>query len=454
MASIERMDQDGRDCWRLRLYVKRKRETVGLGTFDESQAKEAKVHIEHLADVRSRERPPQKTTSRWLSTLPAEIYDRLAILRLVEPRAIAEQPRTVLAFMRSYIAGRTDWKKPENYTQAVDKLQTFIKRDVPLEGLRRGDTDRWHRWMIYDLKMSPNTAGQNVKRCRQMMRAAIDDGLLEANPFDGVKIDLKSDKTKNRFVDEGAAKAMLEACPDQEWRTIFSLCRFGGLRCPSEVLTLRWSDIDFSKERCKITSSKTARYGKGERIVPLWPEMKAELDALWSIMEPGVKVPLTDFVIQRYRGSEQNLRTQLNRIADNAKLVKWPKPFMALRASRRTELERSGKFANHVLNEWFGHTGKVAEEHYLQVTEADFAQASNPVGPFVGPSVGNQRPPREITETKKPNKNRALMALDSLLMLSDNNKSTPERIRTSNPRFRRPMRYPIAPRMHFIFVVL
>ena len=69
------------------------------------------------------------------------------------------------------------------------------------------------------------------------------------------------------------------------------------------------------------------------------------------------------YVVQRYRDNKQNLRTQLNRIAENASIEQWPKPFMALRASRRTKLERSGKHPNHVLNAWFGHTAKVAEEH-------------------------------------------------------------------------------------------
>jgi len=59
-----------------------------------------------------------------------------------------------------------------------------------------------------------------------------------------------------------------------------------------------------------------------------------------------------------------DLAKALQRIADNAGFEKWPKPFMALRASRRTELERSGQFANPVLNDWFGHSGAIAETHY------------------------------------------------------------------------------------------
>jgi integrase len=420
MASLERMDFDGRDGWRLRFYVNKRRVTLGLGAFVQSEAEESLAHVEHLLEMNRRDRPPQKSTSRWLSSIPKELYDRLANFRLVEPREVVEQPRTILAFMRAYIASRKDWKKPQNYQQAVKKLETFLGRDLPLGGLRRGDAERWHRWMVHDEEMSPNTAGQNIKRCRQMMRAAIDDGLIETNPFTGVKIDLKSDRTKNRFIGADVASSILEACPNLEWRTIFALCRFGGLRCPSEVLALRWSDIAWDRGRFKVQSCKTARYGKDERIVPLFPELLSELNALFAMVEPGVSVPADAYVVQRYRDNEQNLRTELNRIADNASVERWPKPFMALRASRRTELERSGKHPNHVLNAWFGHTAKVAEEHYLQVTEADFENACGPttdsVGPLVGPSEGNQLPPNPIEETQKPNKKRALMALSGLLM--------------------------------------
>lgn len=68
---------------------------------------------------------------------------------------------------------------------------------------------------------------------------------------------------------------------------------------------------------------------------------------------------------------------------------RFPKPFIAMRASRRTELEQSGRFANHVLNDWIGHSGAIAETHYLQTTEEDYAQATvAPLGDLVGQCVG------------------------------------------------------------------
>ena len=417
MASLQQITEGGRDSWRVRFYLNKRRCAVGLGTFDEVAALGAKEHIEHLVEQFERDRLPSVKTTRWLDKLPAGIHDRLSKLGLVEARRRCELPRTVLAFMRAYIESRTDWKKSCNHKQSVDHLERYLGRDIPLVALTQGDADRFHRWMMSDdggsPKLSPNTAGQHIKRCRQMMRAAAKDRLVEDNPFEGIKIDLRSDKTKNVFVDSAAAMAILDACPDQEWRTLFALARFGGLRCPSEVLGVRWSDIQWDRGRFKVRSPKTEKAGKSERIVPLFPELRSELNALFDLVAPGVSSPADGFVIARYRDTETNLRTTLGKIIDRAGLTRWPKPFMALRASRRTELERSGGFANHVLNDWFGHTGAIAETHYLQTTEDDFSAA---VVPSVVPSLGAPEPSRAIKTQKNPGKTGVLMAAGGVQM--------------------------------------
>ena len=96
-------------------------------------------------------------------------------------------------------------------------------------------------------------------------------------------------------------------------------------------------------------------------------------------------------------------------LTNRAGAVRWPKPFIALRASRRTELERSGKHPNQVLIESFGHTGAVAEAFYLQTTEADIEAATSPgtAGASVRISQGQQEFPN--APPKKP-KDGALMA--------------------------------------------
>ena len=51
---------------------------------------------------------------------------------------------------------------------------------------------------------------------------------------------VKENRSRDYFVTRDEAKAVLNACPDAEWKLIFALSRYGGLRCPSEHLELRW----------------------------------------------------------------------------------------------------------------------------------------------------------------------------------------------------------------------
>ncbi len=325
----------------------------------------------------------------------------------------------MLAFMRAYILSRTDWKKPANYRQSVDHLEKFLKRDAPLKSLTKGDVERWQRWMIMDKngpELSANTVGQHVKRCRQMMRQAVDDGLIALNPFQGVKIDLRSDPKKQYFIDEVETEAILDACPNQEWRVLVSMCRFGGLRCPSETLSLRWTDILWDRGRFRVMAPKTERYGKGERFPPLFPKLREELESQFGLVAPGVKCAADAHVIQRYRQADSKLRTTFDKILERAGVKRFAKPFNNLRASARTEKERSGRYPNHVLNDWFGHSGVVAETYYLQTTEDDYAEAlKEPAVPSdrdVGTSAKEQDASQDISANEKPRNSGALIRVE------------------------------------------
>jgi hypothetical protein len=46
------------------------------------------------------------------------------------------------------------------------------------------------------------------------------------------------------FIDRPTIDRVLQACPQAEWRLIMALCRYGGVRCPSELLPLQWSEVN------------------------------------------------------------------------------------------------------------------------------------------------------------------------------------------------------------------
>ena len=206
---------------------------------------------------------------------------------------------------------------------------------------------------------------------RQFFRAAVDDKLIDDNPFAKAgSATVKGNRSQDYFVSRSEADAVLDACPDLQWRLLFALCRYGGLRCPSEYLRLRWDDIDWECGRMILHSPKTEHHNGGEcRIVPIFPELRPLLEAAFDEARDG-----TQYVIHRYRNKNSNLRTQLLKIIKRAGLKPWPKLFHNLRASRQTELAEH--FPSHVVCEWIGNSKAIAHEHYLQVTEAHYESAA------------------------------------------------------------------------------
>lgn len=163
-----------------------------------------------------------------------------------------------------------------------------------------------------------------------------------------------------------------------DWRLIISLARFGGLRCPSEVLSLRWQDIDWKAGRITVRSPKTEHHeGKGSRVIPLFPELRGLLEEAKAAARPNA-----EHVVNGYREKaitdrgwrSCNLRTQFERLIKRAGLEPWPRLFHNLRASRETEL--AATYPIQVVTAWLGNTPRIALKHYLQVTDADFARAA------------------------------------------------------------------------------
>jgi integrase len=141
-------------------------------------------------------------------------------------------------------------------------------------------------------------------RAKQFFRAALRKRLIAQDPFADMKgVSVRPNKSRERFVSRDVAARVLDACPDVQWRLIFALARYGGLRCPSEILSLTWGDVHWDTERMTIRSSKNASHDSGVRVMPIVPELRPHLDAVWQAAEPG-----TQHVITRYRQANANLR--------------------------------------------------------------------------------------------------------------------------------------------------
>jgi integrase len=118
---------------------------------------------------------------------------------------------------------------------------------------------------------------------------------------------VRANRQRDCFVTREQACKVLDACPDAQWRLLFALSRFGGLRCPSEHLALRWEDIDLAASLMTVRSSKTEHHADGGiRAVPIFPELRPYLEDVWDLARPG-----DVYLITRYWDAGTNLRTQM-----------------------------------------------------------------------------------------------------------------------------------------------
>jgi integrase len=163
---------------------------------------------------------------------------------------------------------------------------------------------------------------------------------------------------------------ILTACRTQEQRAILVLARIGGLRIPSEISTLTWSDVLWDIGKIWVTSPKTEHHtGKAGRFIPLWEPIRRELEALFFADEPDGK----DDRVFRNRNSSSNLRTRFCKIQIRAGIVPMDKFFTNCRASRSTEVFES--YGAHLESQWIGHSQAVAMRHYYQVRDVDYQAA-------------------------------------------------------------------------------
>ena len=117
--------------------------------------------------------------------------------------------------------------------------------------------------------------------------------------------------------------------------------------------------------------------------MPLFPELKTELEVLFSMTENNEK----EFVINRYRDKTQNLRTTFDKIMKRAGLQEIPRPFDNMRASRSKEIY--DRFGVTKESEWIGHSARVRKDHYGLVTDDDYTLAAQwEIPPAIPPLNG------------------------------------------------------------------
>jgi integrase len=352
------------------------RRPIYLGKFPQKAAETVKRHVEAIVSSKKSRSPLDSETAEWLGGISDDLHGKLEVVRLVQERvpALPEGATTLGKLIADFEASKLK-AKPATRTHWGHTWRNLVDRfgaSRDIASITEADAGTWAEWLDVEQKLSLPTIRKRCGNAKQLFDYGVRQRLIASNPFAWLKSANVTNTARRHFLERKDAERIIEACPDAEWRLLFALSRYGGLRCPSEHLSLRWDAIDWERARMLVKSPKTEHHqGRASRVAPIFPELRPFLDEAWEQAEPGAV-----YVITRYRSAKQNLRTQFQRIIRRAGLQSWPKLFHNLRSAWQTELENS--FPTHVVCAWLGNSPRVARENYLQVTEDHFARAQMP----------------------------------------------------------------------------
>jgi integrase len=371
-----------------------RRHTIRLGRVNKKIAETARRMIESLESARVAGHSPDRETSEWVGRLGDEIHDRLVKAGLVPPRAKAAAAITTLGeHLESYFAGLGKQKPTtaRNYARARRLLEQYFGKNRSLDSITEGDADAYKRWLLDTY--APASASVDLRRARQFLKAAVRRRLIAANPFADVPCGPQTNEDRIEYVPAATIEAVIATCPTEDWRMIFALVRHGGVRFPSEVEGLKWTDVDFANSRFTVHERKVEHHaGRGRREVPIFTALRPHLERAFRERAPGAV-----YVVPSARGG-RNLGTQAKRLVKKAGFVVWQKFFTNMRGSCSDDLERAG-VAEKAINAWIGNSARMRRRHYHAVRPEDWAavtgSAEKTPAPIPAPSTsvsGHQEP--------------------------------------------------------------
>ena len=381
MASIGREGERGELKRILFRNAKGQQQTLRLGECSERVAESARVAVAHLVIAKRHGSVPHPDATRWLAGVDDVVYARVAALELCQPRAGAVSVTLANLLDRFDAAASVKPTTQYKYRQVADSLRAFLGAETPLVSITTAHADNWRK-SIAEPKANPDdktepaktlaraTVAKRVVIAKGVFRKAVRWGLIASNPFADLRAGSQSNPDRAFYVTVESIRAILEACPDDQWRTIVALSRFAGLRCPSEIVALRWGDVNWERGRLMVRSPKTAGHeGHAVRVVPIAQELRPILQDLFDHAEVGVEA-----VVPRLRDPKMNLRTQFERIIAKAGVKPWPRLFHNLRASCATDW--IAEYPVSDVSNWLGDSAAIGAAHYWQPRDANMDRAA------------------------------------------------------------------------------
>jgi len=240
------------------------------------------------------------------------------------------------------------------------------------------EVDRYREKKVRDGGLSPRTINMTLSLLGQILDVADERDLMDRNPLrvNPKRRRLRAAKPERAWLDRAEQIAALlnaageldaEARADRQGigrRAMLATLAFAGLRV-SELVALRWRDVDLAAGRLRVVESKTNAGVRYVELVPVLRDLLAERKASMGKPDPDALVFATTRGRRRDKDNVRNrvLATAVKRANENlAKVDRTPLPegltLHGLRHTFASLLVALGEDPRHVMGQ-LGHTDPV-----------------------------------------------------------------------------------------------
>lgn len=191
---------------------------------------EGKEHSRHFAR--------KADAQRWLDEVTATVVTGM----YVDPKA----GRITLSAFYATWAARQVWAPGTELAMSL-AVRSATFRDVELRALRRSHVESWVKTMVA-ADLAPGTVHTRVQNVRSVLRGAVRDRLIAADPSEGVPLPRSRRRAQAMTIPTPAQVGGLLAAAEERFAIFIALCAFAGLRL-GEAAAVQVDDIDFLRRR-------------------------------------------------------------------------------------------------------------------------------------------------------------------------------------------------------------
>ena len=343
------------------------RKGLRLGKTTKKHAQSMKLRVEEILQDQTFNRPHSSELANWINGLPQATRKRMVGVGLL---AAAPTAMTVEKLIETFLAS-ADVKPATRaaYRQTTQSLIKSLGSTKFVSQLSVADADTWRKECIAE-GLAKATIAKRTNVAKTIFKKAVKLGIVKASPFEDLKVGSQVNSERSFYISREVIVEVLAKCPNIQWRAIVGLTRYAGLRCPSELQQLKWSDIDWPKKLLTVRSPKTEHHaGHAVRMVPVSEELQPILFELFEMATEGDVLLFPKLV-----GSSGNLRTSFHKIIERAGHKPWPRLFQNLRGSCETDWVDD--YPSHQVASWLGHSPSIAARHYLKHKDLHFQAAT------------------------------------------------------------------------------